>query len=114
MRLTPSPSPIFTNASTRAELRTLIADVPPSWLYEPPFRPASATAETPAWRDVWHVSVGVRLRFNETLADRADGCRKANAHIQRFRDLVPESGSYFVSGGYLLVLVFTTAVPGRN
>ncbi|KAM5541133.1 hypothetical protein V8D89_005062 [Ganoderma adspersum] len=103
------PGRIFTNASTRAELRALIADVLPfsspyiiagtPWLYEPAPGAAGVTAVTPAWRDaVWHLSVSVGFQFNETLAERAAGYRAASAHIQRFRDLAPESGSYFNEG----------------
>ena len=102
------PSRIFTNASTRAELRALITDVLPfanpyiiagtPFLYEPLPGAAGATAVTPAWHDaVWHISLSVRFDFNETLADRADGYRAVGAHIQKFRDLAPESGAYFVS-----------------
>ena len=102
------PSRIFTNASTRAELRTLITDVLPfanpyiiagtPFLYQQLPGPAGATAVTLAWRDaVWHISLSVRFDFNETLAERADGYRALSAHVQRFRDLTPESGSYFVS-----------------
>ena len=102
------PSRIFTNASTRAELRALITDVLPfanpyiiagtPFLYEPLPGAAGATAVTPAWRDaVWHLSLSVRFDFNATLVDRADVYRAVSAHMQRFRDLAPESGSYFVS-----------------
>ena len=74
----------------------LIAATP--FLYEPLPGAAGATAVTPAWRDaVWHFSISVRFDFNEKLAERADGYRAVSAHIQKFRDLTPESGSYFVS-----------------
>ena len=107
------PSRIFMNASTRAELRALIIDVLPfanpyiiagtPFLYQPLPGAAGATAVTPAWRDaVWHLSLSVRFDFNETLADRADGYRAVGAHIQKFRDLAPESGAYFVSGVVVL------------
>ena len=107
------PSRVFTNASTRAELRALITDVLPfstpnliaatPFLYEPLPGAAGATAVTPAWRDaVWHFSISVRFDFNATLADRADVYRAVSAHIQKFRDLAPESWSYFVSAVVVL------------
>ena len=93
-------------------MRALIADTLPfanpyiiagtPFLYEPAQGAAGATAVTPAWRDaVWHLAVSGVFQFNETLADRADGYRAVSAHIQRFRDLAPESGSYFVSAAVL-------------
>ncbi|PIL34928.1 hypothetical protein GSI_02715 [Ganoderma sinense ZZ0214-1] len=103
------PSRLFTNASALAELHTLVTDVLPfanpyiiagtPWLYEPAPGAAGATAVTPAWRDaVWHLSLSTRFAYNDTLADREGRYRAVSAHIQGFRDLAPESGSYFNEG----------------
>ncbi|PIL27745.1 hypothetical protein GSI_10898 [Ganoderma sinense ZZ0214-1] len=103
------PSRLFSTASGRAQLSALInetlafaspylvAGTP--WLYKPRAGAAGATATTPAWRDaVWHLSVKWQFEYNDTLAARADGYRTLSAHIQRFRDLAPESGAYFNEG----------------
>ncbi|KAM5541134.1 hypothetical protein V8D89_005063 [Ganoderma adspersum] len=103
------PSRLFSNASARAELSALIADTLPfaspyvmagtPWLYEPAPGTAGATAVTPAWRDaVWLLSIRVGFEYNDTLADRAGRYQALSAHTQKFRDLAPESGSYFNEG----------------
>ena len=103
------PSRLFSTASGRAQLSALInetlafaspyvvAGTP--WLYKSLAGAAGATSTTPAWRDaVWHLSIKWQFQYNDTLAARADGYRTLSAHIQKFRDLAPESGAYFVSG----------------
>ncbi|PIL34937.1 hypothetical protein GSI_02724 [Ganoderma sinense ZZ0214-1] len=103
------PSRLFTNASTLAQLRSLVADVLPfanpyiiagtPWLYEPAPGAAGATSVTPAWRDaVWHLLLSTSFEYNDTLAEREGRYRALSAHIQGFRDLAPESGSYFNEG----------------
>lgn len=57
-----------------------------------------ATAVTPAWRDaIWHLSVKWQFGYNDTLAERKEGYEELSAHVQKFRDLTPGSGAYFVS-----------------
>ncbi|KAI1789988.1 FAD-binding domain-containing protein [Ganoderma leucocontextum] len=103
------PSRLFATASGRAQLSALInetladaslyivAGTP--WLYKPMPGAAGATATTPAWRDaVWHLEVDLPIRYNDTLVERADGYRAVSKHTQRFRDLAPETGSYFNEG----------------
>ena len=108
------PSRLFSNASARAELSALIADTLPfanpyviaetPWLYKPAAGTAGATAVTPAWRDaVWLLSITVEFEYNDTLADRTGRYQALSERTQKFRDLAPESGSYFVSGTVLLV-----------
>ena len=110
------PSRLFSNASARAELSALIADTLPfanpyvmagtPWLYKPAAGTAGATAVTPAWRDaVWLLSIRVGFEYNDTLADRTGRYQALSEHTQKFRDLAPESGSYFVSGIVLLMVV---------
>ena len=109
------PSRIFTNASTRAELRALITDVlsfanpyiiaGTPWLYKPAPGVAGATSVTPAWRDaVWHLMLSTNFEYNDTLVEREGTYRALSSHIQKFRDLAPESGSYFVSRAHVVLL----------
>lgn len=111
------PSRLFSTASGRAQLSALITEtlaftspyviVGTPWLYKPVPGTAGTTAVTPAWRDaVWHLTLESRFQFNDTLVDLADGYRALSQQTQKFRDLAPESGSYFVSSAALSCWLF--------
>ena len=68
------------------------------WLYKPLPGVAGETAVTPAWRDaIWHLSVRWEFMFDDTLEEREHGYKTLMEKVQKFRDLSPGSGAYFVS-----------------
>ncbi len=68
------------------------------WKYKPLPGAAGAVAYTPAWRDaIWHLSIKWQFQYNDTLEERKAGYRTLTEHVQKFRDLTPGSGAYFVS-----------------
>ena len=102
------PSFFFSTETGRAQLTTLVTDAlsfsspyiiaGTPWLYKPLNGSAGETSVTPAWRDaIWHSSVKWQFQYNDTLAEKTAGYQAVSAHIQKFRDLTPGSGAYFVS-----------------
>ena len=104
------PTTFFNTSSGRDALSALIRDTlsfaSPYIVAGTPFlyeATPGATSVTPAWRDsVWHLSVKWQFSYNDTLAERTAGYETLTAHAQKFRDLTPGSGAYFVSVAALL------------
>ena len=102
------PSELFSTEEGRAKLGALINETLPfaapyivpgtPWLYKPLPGVAGETAVTPAWRDaIWHLSVRWEFMFDDTLEEREHGYKTLMEKVQKFRDLSPGSGAYFVS-----------------
>ena len=99
------PSKFFSTEEGRAELSALVNETlsfaspyivtGTPWLFK---AQKGATAVTPAWRDaIWHLSIKWQFAFDDTLEERKAGYRALSEHIQKFRDMTPGSGAYFVS-----------------
>ena len=99
------PSSFFSTDDGRAQLGALINDTlsfaSPYIGASTPFgykNDTSGTSVTPAWRDaIWHLSVKWQFSYNDTLESRTAGYQTLTEHVQKFRDLTPGSGAYFVS-----------------
>ncbi|KAI0777346.1 FAD-binding domain-containing protein [Trametes elegans] len=100
------PSKLFSTQEGRDQLNALITATLPyaspyivagtPWLYKG--KPGE-TSVTPAWRAaIWHISIKVQFSWNNTLEDRRQLYETHEEHIQQFRDLTPDSGSYFNEG----------------
>ena len=86
---------IVTNALSFS-LPYVVADIP--WLYEPLNDSGGETSVTPAWRDaIRHSLFRWQFQYNDTLADRTTKYQTLSANIQKFRNLTPDGGAYFVS-----------------
>ena len=101
----PIPTKFFNTTSGRTALAELVrATLPFSSPYigvTTPFlydATPGATSVTPAWRDaIWHLSVRWEFMFDDTLEEREHGYKTLMEKVQKFRDLSPGSGAYFVS-----------------
>ena len=117
------PSSLFSTDSSRTQLSSLITETlsfaspyivaGTPWLYKPLNGSACETSVTPVWRDaIWHLSVKWQFQYNDTLADRTAGYQTLSAHIQKFRDLTPDGGAYFVSINLVMLCVALTSLRG--